>query len=104
MTAAPSTKLSILSNSINFLAFNDLYPKAPLHILIIPKVHIESFQDVSPTIMAGLTPFIQRVATKLGLDKSGYRLITNILSDGGQEVPHLHFHIFGGEKIGRMVS
>ncbi len=96
-------KSEIPSNKVDenedFLAFNDLYPKAPIHVLIIPKAHIECFQEVTPNVMAGLTSFAQRVAFKLGVDKSGYRLITNNGSDGGQEVNHLHFHLLGGGKL-----
>ena len=83
----------------NFLAFHDLYPKAPIHILIIPKAHVDCFQDVSPETMAGLTTFAQEVASKVGVDKSGYRLITNNGDDGGQEIHHLHFHLLGGGKL-----
>lgn len=85
--------------SEHFLAFNDLYPKAPIHILIIPKTHVDCFQDVTPETMAGLTVFAQEVATKVGIDKSGYRLVTNNGQDGGQEVYHLHFHMLGGGKL-----
>ncbi len=83
----------------NFLAFHDLNPKAPIHTLIIPKVHVDCFQDVSPDMMAGLTTFAQEVATIHGVDKTGYRLITNNGEDGGQEVGHLHFHLLGGGKL-----
>jgi len=82
-----------------FMAFHDLYPKAPVHILIIPKEHVDCFQDVSAQMMADATPFIQDVARKIGLDKGGYRLITNNGSDGGQEINHLHFHLLGGGKL-----
>ena len=85
--------------SEHFLAFHDLYPKAPIHILIIPKTHVDCFQDVTPETMAGLTSFAQEVATKVGIDESGYRLITNNGPDGGQEVFHLHFHLLGGGKL-----
>jgi len=91
------------SNSIaeneNFLAFHDLYPKAPIHILIIPKKHVDCFQNVSADMMAGLTSFTQEVATIMGVDKSGYRLITNNGEDGAQEIHHLHFHLLGGGKL-----
>lgn len=90
---------NILLEDENFLAFHDLYPKAPVHLLIIPKAHIECFQDVTPEIMTGMTTFIQEVATKIGVDKTGYRLITNNGEDGGQEIDHLHFHMLGGGKI-----
>jgi len=83
----------------DFLAFHDIHPTAPIHVLIIPKVHVENFQSVDAQTMAKMTPFIQEVAEKLGIDQTGYRLITNNGSDGGQEVPHLHFHILGGGKL-----
>ncbi len=89
---------TVLEND-DFLAFHDLYPKAPIHVLIIPKKHVECFQDVDPETMAGLTSFAQEVARTLGLDKTGYRLITNNGSDGGQEIGHLHFHMLGGGKL-----
>ncbi len=81
------------------VAFHDINPKAPVHILVIPKEHVESFDEATPEMMAKLTPFIQEVAKKVGIDKTGYRIITNIGEDGGQEVKHLHFHILGGAKL-----
>ena len=92
----PSNKL--LEND-DFMAFHDLHPKAPIHILVIPKKHVECFQDVQADMMAGMTTFMQEVTTLMGIDKSGYRLITNNGDDGGQEVHHLHFHILGGAKL-----
>ncbi len=92
----PSNK--VLENE-DFLAFHDINPKAPIHILVIPKEHVESFQEASGELMAKMTPFIQEVARELELDKNGYRLIANIGKDGGQEVMHLHFHILGGAKL-----
>jgi histidine triad (HIT) family protein len=83
----------------NFLAFHDLYPKAPIHILLIPKTHVASFQEATPEIMAGMTSFAQEVATKVGVDETGYRLVTNNGEDGGQEIAHLHFHLLGGGKL-----
>ena len=83
----------------DFLAFHDLYPKAPIHVLIIPKQHVENFQSVNGEIMAKMTPFIQEVARKVGVDQTGYRLVTNNGSDGGQEIFHLHFHLLGGGKL-----
>ncbi|WP_121627543.1 histidine triad nucleotide-binding protein [Poseidonibacter antarcticus] len=87
----------------NFLAFNDINPARKIHVLIIPKEHYDSFDVIPPKIMASMTEFIHKVASKLEIRKSGYRLITNIGEDGGQEVPHLHFHLLGGEKVGRLV-
>ena len=83
----------------DFLAFHDINPIAPIHILIIPKKHIKSFQEVDPKTMEKMTPFIQEVAKKLGVDKDGYRLLTNVGENGGQEVLHLHFHLVGGAKL-----
>ena len=83
----------------DFLAFHDINPKAPIHILAIPKLHVDSFNDVTPEIMAKMTNFIQEVTQKIGIDKSGYRIVTNIGENGGQEVAHLHFHILGGAKL-----
>jgi len=92
----PSNK--VLEND-NFLAFHDIYPKAPIHILIIPKIHVDCFQNVAPEIISGLATFAQEIARLVGVDKSGYRLITNNGEDGGQEIPHLHFHMLGGAKL-----
>lgn len=83
----------------DYLAFHDINPKAPIHILAIPKKCVKDFQCVTPEVMAGLTLFIQEVTEKVGLDKSGYRIISNIGDDGGQEVHHLHFHILGGGRL-----
>lgn len=88
----------ILENE-NFLAFHDINPKAPVHILAIPKVHVDSFNELDPNTMSGMTSFIQEIAKIAKIDKSGYRVITNIGENGGQEVPHLHFHILGGAKL-----
>lgn len=88
----------VLEND-KFLAFNDINPKAPIHILIIPKKHFENFQEMDPSLMGEMTNFIQEVASLMGLDKSGYRLITNNGENGGQEVMHLHFHMLGGAKL-----
>jgi histidine triad (HIT) family protein len=90
---------NIILEDDNFLAFHDINPKAPVHILAIPKIHVDSFNDVSPETMLGMTSFIQEVVKKVNIDKSGYRVITNIGENGGQEVEHLHFHILGGAKL-----
>lgn len=82
-----------------FLAFHDIAPKAPIHILAIPKKFAKDFQELNPQDMVGLTSFIQEVTRILGLDKSGYRIISNVGIDGGQEIPYLHFHILGGAKL-----
>lgn len=87
----------------NFLCFHDINPTRKIHVLVIPKEHYESFDVVPPKVMEGLTEFTQKVAKELNVSQSGYRLITNIGEHGGQEVPHLHFHLIGGEPAGRLV-
>ena len=86
-----------------FLAFNDINPTRKIHVLIIPKEHYASFDVTPPKVMSEMTEFIQKVAAILDIKQSGYRLITNVGDDGGQEVYHLHFHIIGGEPVGRLV-
>jgi histidine triad (HIT) family protein len=83
----------------NFIAFHDINPKAPVHILAIPKVHVDSFDELKGEMMAEMTTFIQNVAKEVSITESGYRVITNIGENGGQEVKHLHFHILGGAKL-----
>ncbi|MCW8838208.1 MAG: histidine triad nucleotide-binding protein [Thiovulaceae bacterium] len=90
---------NIVAENDNFLAFHDINPKAPVHILAIPKIHVDSFNEVDGNTMNGMTDFIKDIASKMAIDKSGYRVITNIGDNGGQEVKHLHFHVLGGAKL-----
>lgn len=83
----------------SFLAFEDINPKAPIHVLVIPKVGVKDFNAITPELATGISAFILEVVKVLGIQESGYRLITNVGTDGGQEVPHLHFHILGGAKL-----
>jgi histidine triad (HIT) family protein len=87
----------------NFLAFEDINPQAKIHILIIPKTHIDSFDVMAPKVMHEMTSFIQKVASVCGVKQDGYRLITNIGTNGGQEVKHIHFHLVGGEPLGSIL-
>ena len=88
-------------------AFEDISPQAPVHVLVIPKMSFCSFNDFSKKadakFMYEFIKSISLIVEKLDL-KEGYRLITNIGKFGGQEVPHLHFHLLSGKPIGRMVS
>lgn len=88
----------ILENE-HCLAIYDIAPKAPIHILIFPKKEIQDFQSLDEETMQNLLSFIQQVAKEVGLDKTGYRLITNVGKDGRQEIPHIHFHLLGGGKL-----
>lgn len=90
------------------LAFHDVRPQAPVHVLVIPKGAYESLDDfyekASDAETAGLMRAIGKVARMAGVAETGYRVIANIGRDGHQEVPHLHFHILGGRQMGRMVG
>lgn len=88
------------------LAFPDLYPKAPTHILVIPKAHYASMNELptdQPTLLCEITKALQEITKQEGIDASGYRVIVNTNADGGQEIPHVHWHILGGKPIGPMV-
>lgn len=90
---------NIILEDENFIAFHDINPKAPVHILAIPKIHVDSFNQITPNMMSNMTTFIQNIAKEVKIEDSGYRVITNIGENGGQEVKHLHFHILGGAKL-----
>ena len=93
------------------LSFHDINPQKKIHALVIPKGKYVDFDDFSLNAsseeMVGLLKGINIVAKKLGISaeaSKGYRALTNISEHGGQEVPHLHFHLFGGERVGKMVE
>ncbi len=90
----------VLENE-QFLAFHDVSPQAPVHVLVIPKQEIRSLADVTPSDapwLGAIMVFIAQVAEHLEL-ADGYRVVTNVGSDGGQSVPHLHFHILGRRAL-----
>jgi len=85
-----------------FLAFKDIHPQAPTHILIIPKTHFDSLVEISDQqekLMGRLVIIAKKLAEKKGLAKNGYRLVLNCGAEGGQVVPHLHLHLIGGRKL-----
>ena len=94
------------------LSFHDLNPQKKIHALVVPKgeyVNLDDFSvKASDKAISGLIKGISLVAKKIGVSDEvkggGYRSLVNIGENGGQEVPHLHFHIFGGEKLGKMIS
>lgn len=90
------------------IAINDINPRAPVHALVIPRGAYTDIADftarASDAEIVGLMRAVGKVARDAGLDAGGYRVITNCGTNGGQEVPHLHFHVLGGRKIGRMVE
>ena len=87
------------------LAFKDINPQAKIHVLVIPKGSYIDMNDFAANAtteeIEGLIRALGKVANILGVSTSGYRYLGNNGKDGGQEVPHLHFHIFGGEKLGK---
>jgi histidine triad (HIT) family protein len=89
------------------LAFHDINPQTPTHVLVIPKGAYVSFDDFAAGASeAELTGFFRaagRIARDLGIAEPGYRLLSNIGHDGHQEVPHFHLHLFGGRRLGAMV-
>lgn len=91
-----------LYESENIVAFRDINPVAPIHVLIIPKKHIESIstiEDKDLNIVAEIMKTIKQLAINEKIDGSGYRVFSNCGKDGGQEVNHLHFHLIGGKKL-----
>lgn len=90
------------------LAFHDIAPQAPVHVLVIPKGPYVAWDDFSANapdaLIAGFVRAVGKVARDLGLDVPGYRLLANLGHDGGQEVPHLHVHLFGGRPLGPMLA
>lgn len=95
----------ITSNKVyeddNCYAFLDIAPQAPVHCLVVPKVHIDSVDAVNEenaAIIGAIFTVIPKIAASLGL-ANGYRVITNVGEDGAQSVKHLHFHILGGKKL-----
>ncbi len=96
----PSTKVY---EDEDILAFNDINPAAPIHILVIPKKHIESLahmQKEDEAIVGKIYGVINKIAEEKGFKDNGYRVIVNCGKDAGQEVMHLHFHILAGAKFG----
>ncbi|MBT4482803.1 MAG: histidine triad nucleotide-binding protein [Candidatus Latescibacteria bacterium] len=89
----------------NVVAFPDINPVAPVHVIIIPKRHFATTLDMSdeaPELFGSLMKAASDTARKKGIDGSGFRLIFNTNADGGQEIFHVHMHLLGGEPIGRM--
>ena len=86
----------------DFLAFHDINPKAPVHVLVIPKHHLASLNDADDqdiNRLGLLMDATRKVAKELGVDDPGYRVVINVGAGGGQEVFHIHVHILGGKKL-----
>ena len=96
----PST---IVYEDDKVLAFNDINPVAPVHVLIIPKTHIKNVMELTEQnadMIKDIHLAAKNIAVKLGIEDKGYRLITNCGEEAGQTVFHLHYHLIGGKKLG----
>ncbi len=83
-------------------SFKDIDPKAPVHVLVLPKKHISSLNEVTKDdseIIAHIFMVIEKLAKELGISESGYRVVSNCGEDGGQSVSHIHFHLLGGRSL-----
>ncbi len=90
----------LVGESESFLAFNDIDPQAPTHILVIPKEHVRSLADSeSSEMLGGLMSFTRDIASEHGLVEGGYRTVINTNGDGGQMVFHIHVHVLGGRQM-----
>lgn len=88
------------------LAFKDINPAAPIHILVIPKKHISSIIDMKKedeAIIGRIYSVINKIAEDIGIKEKGFRVILNCGEDGGQEVKHIHFHLLAGKKLGQKI-
>lgn len=95
----PSSKVY---ESDEVLAFDDIHPMAPVHVIVIPKKHIPTLMDITPEAVNTITALIagaQEVARIKGIDEKGFRLVVNCNKDGGQVIFHLHIHILGGMRL-----
>ena len=99
----PST---IVYEDDKVLAFNDINPEAPVHVLIVPKQHIESVNELNDdniSYIIDIHKAAKIIADKLGVSKSGFRLINNCGADAGQTVFHIHYHLVGGRTLGTKI-
>jgi histidine triad (HIT) family protein len=81
------------------IVINDINPQAPVHVLVIPKQEVKDMSEVNNEIMGFCLKTIQHIVKTLNINSDGYRVVTNIGSNGGQSIPHLHFHILGGVRL-----
>jgi len=94
------SKIAYADDSV--VAFHDIAPQAPVHLLVIPRKHIESahaLTEADEPLLGHMFAVARQLAEETGTAKSGYRLITNVGADAGQSVPHLHLHLLGGKQM-----
>jgi histidine triad (HIT) family protein len=95
----------ILYRDDQVIAFADISPKAPVHLLVVPKRHIEAVADLTEAdepLMGHIVTVANRLAREAGVSEKGYRLVVNCGPEGGQLVPHLHLHLLGGRQLGSL--
>ena len=100
--ASGNKESQVVYQDEEFFAFNDMSPQAPVHILIIPKKHIQSLNHLDDTDMAIVSRMIKtakQIARDKGIYETGYRLVINTGNEGGQIIQHLHLHLLGGRKL-----
>ncbi len=98
---------NIVYEDDEILAFRDIHPVAPVHVLVIPKKHITSLVELEKedeAIIGKIYGAINKIAIQEGILEKGFRVIVNCGEDGGQEVKHLHFHLLGGKKMGPKIA
>lgn len=90
----------LLYQDEEIIAFHDIDPQAPVHLLVIPRSHLPSLAQLAePTIVTHMVEVANQLAKREGISESGYRLVINCGRDGGQVVPHLHMHLLGGRRL-----
>lgn len=103
---AGEAEASVVARDEYAIAFHDIHPRAPVHVLVTPRRHIESAHDLDEeddALLAACFRMARQVADQEGVAE-GYRVATNIGSAGGQAIPHLHFHVLGGRQLGHIDS
>ena len=98
---------SIVYEDDEIIAFRDIHPVTPVHILVIPKKHITSLANLEKedeAVVGKIYGVINKIAKREGILEKGFRVIVNCGEDGGQEVQHLHFHLLGGKKLGVKIA
>ena len=103
--AAGDVPAEVVASDDEFVAFRDRRPRAPVHLLVVPRRHLASLDEIGrlDDAAAGrLLAFVAAVAREAGVAESGFRVVANTGADGGQEVGHLHWHVIGGARLGGM--
>jgi histidine triad (HIT) family protein len=93
----------VVTEDDQVIVLKDILPKAPVHLLVIPKTHIPSISDLTSeheSLMGHMIVMAQKMAEKHGINLSGYKLVFNVGKDGGQIIQHVHLHLLGGKQLG----